>query len=194
MYPRASIACAIRVALAVQSRGSKDATYAQYRVVTLLCVIPLPPSYLAQALLPNPPSSSCIEHYFALIAACMPTLGPFFKWLRPNHWKHVAIEPKSSGNSQYRGAEAFERGLPRPNKGAWNDTLLESSVEMPEPAAEEGGGGRNGAFAFYAHGDLQPRETERAWIEANAVGGDKGKRNVGLKDGIELQERGSLSS
>ena len=67
---------------------------------------------------------------------------------------------------------------------------------MPEAAAEEGGGGRNGAFAFYAHGDLQPRETERAWIEANAVGREKG--DAGLKDGIELQERkverGSLSS
>lgn len=32
----ASIACAIRVAFAVQSRGTTDATFAQYRVVTLL--------------------------------------------------------------------------------------------------------------------------------------------------------------
>ena len=34
----ASIACAIRVAFAVQSRGTTDATFAQYRVVTLLWV------------------------------------------------------------------------------------------------------------------------------------------------------------
>ena len=36
MYYRATIACAIRVAFAVQARGTTDATMAQYHVVTLL--------------------------------------------------------------------------------------------------------------------------------------------------------------
>ena len=53
----------------------------------------------------------------------MPTLGPFFKWLRPNHWKHVAIGPKSLGNSRYDGDA--ERVWPQPNKTTSDDTLLE---------------------------------------------------------------------
>ena len=39
--------------------------------------------------------NSCIEHYLALIAACMPTLGPFFRYLRPSRLKRMAKGHKS---------------------------------------------------------------------------------------------------
>ena len=104
---------------------------------------------------------SCIEHYFALIAACMPTLGPFFKWLRPNHWKHVAIGPKSL---RYDGDP--ERVWPHPNKTTSDDTLLERATE--------------GKFACEER-EMTPREMDRAWM--------KGRKGKGNGEGIELQER-----
>ncbi|KAL8732433.1 MAG: hypothetical protein Q9181_003968 [Wetmoreana brouardii] len=91
----ASIACAIRVAFAVQSRHTTDATMAQYYVVVLLYAFCPNITFQARASRNLTISDSCIEHYLALIAACMPTLGPFFRYLRPSHLKHVAKGHKS---------------------------------------------------------------------------------------------------
>lgn len=157
----ASIACAIRVAFAVQSRGTTDATYAQYRVVTLFC----------------------IEHYFALIAACMPTLGPFFKWLRPNHWKHVAIGPKSIGNSRFGDAEALERVWPRPSKTPSDDTLLGGSAVVPEAAQRK----RDHTFSYSEQ--PHPQDIIRVWMKRDEHGSRKGDS----KNEMEMQERGTGS-
>lgn len=172
----ASIACAIRVAFAVQSRTTTDATYAQYKVVTMFC----------------------IEHYFALIAACMPTLGPFFKWLRPNHWKHFVIEPQSLGHSRI-DPEAFERVWPRPSKTPSDDTLLGLSAVASDPGTKK----ENTRTLSYsrqtqASRGLTPQQDIRAWAKSDAHEGRRGD----MKDEIELEQRererdtegGSLSS
>ena len=114
----------------------------------------------------------------------MPTLGPFFKWLRPNHWKHVAIGPKSLGNSRYEDPEALERVWPRPSKTPSDDTLLAGSAAMTPDAAE--GKHRTFSYSMQAHlgtGQM-PRET---WLKAEKKGGSK--------DEIELvgRERASQS-
>ncbi|KAF6219693.1 hypothetical protein HO133_004162 [Letharia lupina] len=161
----ASIACAIRVAFAVQSRGTTDATFAQYRVVTLFC----------------------IEHYFALIAACMPTLGPFFKWLRPNHWKHVAIGPQSIGHGRYGDPEAFERVWPRPSKTPSDDTLLGRSSVAPEAEQND----PTFSYSVQAHQSRAqtPQYMERVWVKSDAHASRKGD----LKNEMELQARDTAS-
>lgn len=137
-------------------------------------------------------SHSCIEHYFALIAACMPTLGPFFKMLRPNHWKHVAIGPQSLGNSRYGDPEAFERAWPRPSKTPSDDTLLGASTVAPEAEADA----KNPTFLYSVQRHLSrgqtPQDMDRAWVKSDAHGSRKGD----LKNEIELQQRdrGSESS
>jgi len=72
-------------------------------------------------------SNSCIEHYLAVIAACMPTLGPFFHWLRPSHWKHENLE-----HSPHRDIEGFQRVWPRKQKKSVDDSLMNDTlVEEP---------------------------------------------------------------
>ena len=134
-------------------------------------------------------SCSCIEHYFALIAACMPTLGPFFKWLRPNHWKHVAIGPKSIGNSRCGDPEALERVWPRPIKTPSDDTLLGASAVTTRT------GGKNPTFSYSIRpyqSKQTPKDMKKVWVKSDACGSRKGD----LKNEIELQERetGSQSS
>ena len=141
---------------------------------------------------------SCIEHYFALIAACMPTLGPFFKWLRPNHWKHFVIEPQSLGHSRV-DPEAFERVWPRPSKTLSDDTLLGRSAVASEPGKEK----KNTRTLSYsqqtrASRGMTPQQDIRAWAKSDTHEGRRGD----LKDEIELEQRererdtegGSLSS
>ena len=120
----------------------------------------------------------------------MPTLGPFFKWLRPNHWKHVVINPKSLGNSHYdRDAEALERVWPhQPNQMTSDDTLLGRSA----PTQEAKSGGRFPSYEVQEQqrgtGELTPREMDQAWMKGKRGGMGIGKV-AGLKDGIELKER-----
>lgn len=119
----------------------------------------------------------------------MPTLGPFFKWLRPNHWKHVAIGPKSLEKSRYGDPEAFERAWPRPSKTPSDDTLLGRSAAPPETETE----GKNPTFSYsvqeYQSQAQTPQEMERVWVKLDSRWGGKG----GLKNEIELQERGAGS-
>ncbi len=120
----------------------------------------------------------------------MPTLGPFFKWLRPNHWKHVAIAPQSIGNSRYGEPEAFERAWPRPGKTPSDDSLLGASTVATEAEAN------NPTFLYSVQ--MPPgrgqtsQDMDRAWVKLNAHGNRKGD----LKNEIELQQRdtGSESS
>lgn len=125
----------------------------------------------------------------------MPTLGPFFKWLRPNHWKHVAIEPKALRDNQYRDSEAFERAWPRPDQTISDDTLPGDSAVRPETAE-----GKDRQYSYNLQEqqvrDLSPREVGGTWRKVDASGRN-GKG--GLKDDeIELQVRevgrGSRSS
>ena len=69
--------------------------------------------------------NSCIEHYLALIAACMPTLGPFFRYLRPSHLKNVAQGQQHLGNDPY---DEIERQWPRPHKTSPDSSLLRPSI------------------------------------------------------------------
>lgn len=111
----------------------------------------------------------------------MPTLGPFFKWLRPNHWKHFVIGPKSLGNSRYEDPEPFERVWPRPTKTPSDDALL-----VATPPAEAGGKTRSFSYSLRAHQERgqTPRDLERAWMMADVGGKGKGE----LKSEIELKE------
>lgn len=116
----------------------------------------------------------------------MPTLGPFFKWLRPNHWKHVAIEPKSLGNGRYEDSEAFECAWPRPDQTISDDMLPWDPAVRPETAE-----GRDRQFSYDLQKqqvrELSPREMGESWRKVDADG-RKGKRD--LKDeAIELQVR-----
>lgn len=128
----------------------------------------------------------------------MPTLGPFFKWLRPNHWKHFVIEPQSLGQSRV-DPEAFERVWPRPCKTLSDDTLLGQSGVAPEPGPEKTMT-RTVSYSrqIRASRGLTPQQDIRAWAKSDAHEGRKGD----MKDEIELQQRegeresesGSLSS
>ncbi|KAL8896570.1 MAG: hypothetical protein Q9207_007649 [Kuettlingeria erythrocarpa] len=61
----------------------------------------------------------CIEHYLALIAACMPTLGPFFRFLRPSRLKQVAKGHKPLGE---------DVGGPWSRPGTLDHSLMYGSV------------------------------------------------------------------
>ena len=122
----------------------------------------------------------------------MPTLGPFFKWLRPNHWKHVAIEPQLIENSRYGDPEALERVWPRPSKKPSDDTLLDRSAPLADAETE----GKTFIFpysvqAHQSRGQKTP-ERERLWVKPNARGSRKGS----LRNETELQkkETGSQST
>ena len=95
----------------------------------------------------------------------MPTLGPFFKWLRPNHWKHVAIGPKSLGGNSVGDPE---RAWPQ-QQATSDDTLLGRSAEGLSYEVQEQ--------------QMTPREMDRAWMRG------KGGKAVLKKDEIELEER-----
>lgn len=116
----------------------------------------------------------------------MPTLGPFFKWLRPNHWKHVAIEPKSLGNGRYEDPEAFECAWPRPDQTISDDTLPWDPAVRPETAE-----GRDRQFSYDLQKqqvrELSPREMGGSWRKVGADG-QKGKGGLN-DDAIELQVR-----
>lgn len=119
----------------------------------------------------------------------MPTLGPFFKWLRPTHWKHVVIGPKSIGNSRYGDPEAFERVWPRPSKTPSDDTLLDHSVATP--GVEE----KNPTFSYSVQPPQNrgqtPQEMEKVWVKSDAHGCRKGDLRNDVD--IELQERDTRS-
>ena len=89
-------------------------------------------------------STSCIEHYLALIAACMPTLGPLFRWLRPSQWSkhagHLALGPKIN---HYDDGEAFHRSWPHYNNNATSPdhSLMNESIHEPSELIEQGFGG-----------------------------------------------------
>lgn len=113
----------------------------------------------------------------------MPTLGPFFKWLRPNHWKHVAIGPKSIGNSRFGDAEALERVWPRPSKTPSDDTLLGGSAVVPEAAQRK----RDHTFSYSEQ--PHPQDIIRVWMKRDEHGSRKGDS----KNEMEMQERGTGS-
>lgn len=108
----------------------------------------------------------------------MPTLGPFFKWLRPNHWKHVAIGPKSIGNSRFGDPEALEREWPRRSETPpFDDVLLDGSSVAPPTPAEE----RKKDHMFSYRLQPHPQDVIRVWMKGDS------------KNEIELQERGTGS-
>ncbi|KAK3173218.1 hypothetical protein OEA41_006547 [Lepraria neglecta] len=84
----------------------------------------------------------CIEHYLALIAACMP-LGPLFRWLCPSQWgkhaEHIELGPKTN---HYDDAEAFQRVWPRNHntRTTPDDSLMNGSITDPGEPMEKGFG------------------------------------------------------
>ena len=66
----------------------------------------------------------------------MPTLGPFFNWLRPSYWKiskHIVLGPKIK---TYDDAEAFQHSWPRPHTiMSLDDSFKHGSMEGPDRTA-----------------------------------------------------------
>lgn len=107
----ASVACAIRLALGVQARGMEDATMAQYRIVTTFC----------------------IEHFLALIAGCMPTLGPFFRYLRPSQWRLTTNGHKNLADNPSDGVDSPYRTWARVTRRQFPDhSLLQGSINVSQ--------------------------------------------------------------
>ena len=75
---------------------------------------------------------SCIEHYLALIAACMPTLGPFFRYLRPSRWRHMADGHKDPGDNQDHISLALSPGWRPKNHKSSPDSSLIYSVKASQ--------------------------------------------------------------
>ncbi|KAI4136810.1 MAG: hypothetical protein L6R39_007601 [Caloplaca ligustica] len=128
----ASAACAIRLAWAVQFRNTTDATMAQYHVVTMFC----------------------IEHYLALIAACMPTLGPFFRFLRPSRLKQVV-----KGHKPLRE----DVGGPWSRPGTIDHSLMYGSVLRSE----------------HRGNDLRPAESEVALTTMGKIDEEHAMKDLG---------------
>lgn len=73
---------------------------------------------------------SCIEHYLALIAACMPTLGPFFRYLRPSQWRHMADEHKDPSDHQHHARLALYPGWrPKNYRTSPDSSLMSNSLK-----------------------------------------------------------------
>lgn len=72
---------------------------------------------------------SCIEHYLALIAACMPTLGPFFRYLRPSQWRHLTDGHRNRRGKQDHVGLALDPGWRPKNYKTSPDSSLINSVK-----------------------------------------------------------------
>ena len=122
--------------------------------------------------------TSCIEHYLALIGACLPTLGPFFRWLRPSHWKHG-----NSDRPTYEDAEAFQRAWPKTHKTSNDDSIMNDSLSLTAPAGTE----LNSIYGM--HSQSLPGQTqgnlEPGWMTSNVYGDQK---NQELKNVMEVQQ------
>lgn len=86
--------------------------------------------------------SSCIEHYLALIAACMPTLGPLFRYLRPGAWRSRIGQPTAENGPSDEAEEAgLRRGWPQhTHKYSPDSSLLHGSIDIGTPTTETGTG------------------------------------------------------
>ena len=133
---------------------------AQYHVVTLLYVVARYRSKSTLLTILN----SCIEHYFALIAACMPTLGPFFRWLRPSHWKHENLEGHA-----HHDAEAFQRAWPKPHKTFTDASLMDGSINIFAPLKNK----NNPVYEMHSRSFPQHTQEslEPGWMRSDAYGG-----------------------
>lgn len=65
----------------------------------------------------------------------MPTLGPFYRWLRPSHWKHQNLD-----RSPQRDAEGgfHTRVWPKKHKNSVIDSLMNDSLVQTEPIVGKG--------------------------------------------------------
>ena len=83
--------------------------------------------------------TSCIEHWLALIAACMPTLGPFFRWLRPTAWKHLSFGERRLGGTHGRSdPESYQRVWPKMKPRRQGSGLSSSSEALSTPTSKVG--------------------------------------------------------
>ncbi|KAL8962466.1 MAG: hypothetical protein Q9183_005154, partial [Haloplaca sp. 2 TL-2023] len=128
----ASAACAARLGLGVRHRNTTDATMAQYQIVTLFC----------------------IEHYLALIAACMPTLGPFFRYLRPNRPKRQPQEPLHHPLKDNPASDPYSQPGSSPRSLREEDDDCESGTRVGRDSTMGvGKGDRGNSFGWeYCHG------------------------------------------
>ncbi|KAL8826992.1 MAG: hypothetical protein Q9191_003453 [Dirinaria sp. TL-2023a] len=115
----------------------------------------------------------CIEHYLALIAACMPTLGPFFRHLRPSRLKRVVKGHKFLGDDA-------EGVWSRP--GTLDHSLMYGSVLVSEARDKEV------PFETAMPSHLPKAYAPRAARNMQAL---YVSENDNLQPPIELQETGS---
>ncbi|KAL8926582.1 MAG: hypothetical protein Q9208_002909 [Pyrenodesmia sp. 3 TL-2023] len=96
----------------------------------------------------------CIEHYLALIAACMPTLGPFFRFLRPSRLKQVV-----NGHKPLRD----DVGGPWSRPGTLDHSLMYGSVLRSE----------------HRGNDLRPAESEVALTNMGRIDEEHAMKDLG---------------
>ncbi|KAI4089328.1 MAG: hypothetical protein LQ344_005460 [Seirophora lacunosa] len=156
----ATAACAIRVGMAVHSRNTHDATMTQYKVVTLFC----------------------IEHYLALIAACMPTLGPFFRYLHPLRVKRAVVKRAGvngkGGHRKIHDDHAALEGWRRP--GTLDHSLIHGSVLQST--------NRDDAAAGHSLDVILTGGGENRQDVESVGGGERGVQGAGGGRGVEWGE------
>lgn len=109
----------------------------------------------------------------------MPTLGPFFRYLRPSHIKNRAQGQKPLGNDPYDDAE---RVWPRPHKTSPDRSLLHGSINEASESTQ------HFALPNWTRPHLSRKHTGQsihaAWDKPNTYEG--GKFDM-MKD-VELQD------
>ena len=127
-------------------------------------------------------SNSCIEHYLALIGACMPTLGPFFRWLRPSHWKQG-----NPDHRRYHDTEAFQPAWPKTHKtSSTDDSLMNGSMNLATPAGHD----FNSIYGMHSQ-SLPHRSQESldsAWVKSDVYGNPKSSATTKVTEKQQAEE------
>ena len=125
---------------------------------------------------------SCIEHYLALIAACMPTLGPFFRYFRPSRWRHMANGRNVPGNRQnHVSLELYPGWRPKIGKTSPDSSLI-NSVRASQTVESD--------LPFYSMRQSLSREPvwqhPKSGLEIHVKPAEQEERND-LEQGTEMQ-------
>lgn len=108
----------------------------------------------------------------------MPTLGPFFRYLRPSRLENRAQGQKPLGNDPYDDAE---RVWPRPHKMSPDSSLLHGSVHASESTKDLNSPDWPRP---HLHGEQTRQSFHAGWDKSDAYG----VRTDSLKNGMELQQ------
>lgn len=159
----ASIACVIRLAFAVHYRGTTDATMAQYHIVILFC----------------------IEHYFSLIAGCMPTLGPFFRYLHPSHWRRESQQNYRDDNGNFGTSHRY---WPRKNvKSSPDATLMQSCGKASQISQVSQSMDKDDPFGSIGPHEIHEFQRSDSKADLQAIDKYPSSKVEDLENGIELR-------